>query len=135
MSIQSEKADAVGAIMAHFSNHSAYTPVSATYKSVMNSLLRKLSLEDLDKMYVMCLARSKYRHPVFMATATKLEEGQLDTNAFTKYFYSIHRAKKFCEKRHGGPINWMSTQIDQSTSGRLGHVIYDIKKVRVEVTI
>lgn len=136
MSIQSEKADAVGAIMAHLSNHSAYLPVSATYTNVRNSLLKKLSLEDLDKMYLMCLARSKYRHPVFMATARSVEQGVLQLgqpSIFTKYFYSIHKAKLYCEKHYGDPINWMSSAIDQSTSGRLGRTMYDIQKVRVEV--
>ncbi len=136
MSIQAEKADAIGAIMAHFSNNTAYTPASRTYKIVREGLMKKFSLTEAEMMYHLCVARSKYRHPVFMATARSVEQGVLQLgqpSIFTKYFYSIHKAKGYCEKHYGNPITWMSREKDRSTSGNLGRIAYEISKVRVEV--
>jgi hypothetical protein len=78
----------------------------------------------------MCLARSKVRHPVFVAIAQIKESMSI---VFMEYFYSIHKAKNFCENHHGEPITWWSNGRDQSTATvDSGHITYYIKKVEVK---
>ena len=59
---------------------------------------------------------------------------------FRRFYNSIALAKKAAEKDYGQPITWDRKKgptcnlkpIDLTCSGDLGHVMYHIKKVKVE---
>lgn len=51
---------------------------------------------------------------------------------FIKYFTSIDFAKKYAEKNYGNKITQWHRRNGGVDSGDLGHVMYEIRKIKIE---